>query len=169
VTNYVHMSAIGASEDDAASDYAQSKGESERLVREIMPTADIMRPSIIFGEGDAFFNRFAAMAQLSPALPLIGGDTKFQPVYVANVAEAIAKVAARGTNGKTYELGGPRVYSFAEMMKFLMTVIDRKRILLPVPWMAANALGFMGEVAGAMPFVKPFLPPPRPSEEPEVR
>lgn len=157
VTNYVHMSAIGASEDDAASDYAQSKGESERLVREIMPTADIMRPSIIFGEGDAFFNRFAAMAQLSPALPLIGGDTKFQPVYVANVAEAIAKVAARGTNGKTYELGGPRVYSFAEMMKFLMTVIDRKRILLPVPWMAANALGFMGEVAGAMPFVKPFL------------
>lgn len=157
VTNFVHMSAIGASEDEAASDYAQSKGEAERLVREIMPTADIMRPSIIFGEGDAFFNRFAGMAQMSPALPLIGGDTRFQPVYVANVAEAIAKVAGRGTKGQTFELGGPRVYTFAEMMKFLMGVIDRKRLLLPVPWIGASALGFMGEIAGALPFVKPFL------------
>jgi len=157
ITNLVHLSSIGASEDDNASDYAQSKGEAERLVREIVPSADIMRPSIIFGEGDSFFNRFAGLAQLFPALPLIGGNTKFQPVYVANVAEAIAKVARRGTNGATYELGGPRTYTFAEMMKFLMTVINRKRILLPVPWIGASMLGFMGEIAGALPFVKPFL------------
>lgn len=157
VTNFVQMSALGASEDETASESAQSKAEAERLVRDLIPTADIMRPSIIFGEGDSFFNRFAKMAQMSPALPLIGGNTKFQPVYVANVAEAIAKVAGRGTAGQTFELGGPRTYTFTEMMKFLMNVVDRKRILLPVPWIGATALGFMGEIAGAMPFVKPFL------------
>jgi len=117
-----------------------------------------MRPSIIFGAEDQFFNRFAAMAQFAPALPLLGGGTtKFQPVYVGDVAQAIAKVASQGTSGKTYELGGPRSYSFKELMHFMLEQIDRKRFLAPVPWFAANMMGFAGEISGMAPFVKPFL------------
>jgi len=97
------------------------------------------------------------MAQMCLALPLIGGDTKFQPVYVGDVASAIAKTLGRGTSGETYELGGPRSYSFKELMEFLLETIDRRRLLMPVPWFAANMLGFTGEILGALPFVKPFL------------
>jgi len=92
------------------------------------------------------------------ALPLLGGgDTKFQPVYVSDVADAIAKVIYQGTKGDIYELGGPRVYTFKELMSFLLKTIDRKRLLLPVPWFGANMMGFIGEVSGALPFVAPFL------------
>lgn len=156
ITNFVQISAIGA-DAESESDYARTKAEGEAAVREAIPSADIMRPSIIFGAEDKFFNRFAAMAQISPALPLIGGETKFQPVYVGDVAQAIAKVASQGTSGKTYELGGSRTYSFKELMQFLLTAIDRKRFLAPVPWFAANMMGFFGEISGAAPFVKPFL------------
>ncbi|MEP3889223.1 MAG: complex I NDUFA9 subunit family protein [Hellea sp.] len=156
ITNFVQISAIGA-DANSESDYARTKAEGEQAVRAAIPSADIMRPSIIFGAEDKFFNRFASMAQLSPALPLIGGETKFQPVYVGDVAQAIAKVASQGTSGSTYELGGPRTYSFKELMQFLLTTIDRKRFLAPVPWFAANMLGFAGEISGAAPFVKPFL------------
>ena len=156
ITNFVQISAIGA-DVDGESDYARTKAEGEAAVRGTIPSADIMRPSIIFGAEDKFFNRFASMAQFTPALPLIGGETKFQPVYVGDVAKAIAKVATQGTSGKTYELGGPRTYSFKELMQFMLTAIDRKRFLAPLPWFAANMLGFAGEISGMAPFVKPFL------------
>jgi len=157
ITNFVQVSAIGA-DAESESDYARTKAEGENAVRVAIPSADIMRPSIIFGEEDQFFNRFAAMTQIAPALPLMGGgDTKFQPVYVGDVAEAIAKVAGQGTTGKTYELGGPRTYSFKELMQFTLETIDRKRFLVPVPWFAANIMGVAGEISAMAPFVKPFL------------
>lgn len=157
ITNFVQVSAIGA-DAQSDSDYARTKALGEQAVKDAIPSADIMRPSIIFGAEDQFFNRFASMAQFAPALPLLGGgETKFQPVYVGDVAEAIAKVAGQGTSGKTYELGGPRVYSFKELMQFMLETIDRKRFLAPVPWFAANMMGFAGEISGAAPFVKPFL------------
>lgn len=156
ITNFVQVSAIGA-DAESDSDYSRTKAEGEQAVRAAMPTADIMRQSIMFGAEDQFFNRFAAMAQFAPALPLVGGETRFQPVYVGDVAQAIAKVATQGTTGKTYELGGPRTYSFKELMQFMLTTIDRKRFLAPVPWFAANMMGFAGEISGMAPFVKPFL------------
>ncbi len=156
VTNFVQMSANGA-DTDSKSDYARTKAEAETLIQDAIPSADIMRPSIMFGAEDSFFNRFAKMATLTPVMPLIGGDTKFQPVYAGDVAQAVAKVLSRGTNGTTYELGGPRVYSFKELMQFVLTTTDRKRLLAPVPWFGASALGMMGEISGALPFVKPFL------------
>ena len=157
ISNFVQVSAIGA-DLESDSDYARTKAEGEDAVRAAIPTADIMRPSIIFGAEDQFFNRFAAMAQFAPALPLLGrGTTKFQPVYVGDVAQAIAKVASQGTSGITYELGGPRSYSFKELMHFMLEQIDRKRFLAPVPWFAANMMGFAGEISGIAPFVKPFL------------
>jgi len=157
IHNFVQVSAIGA-DAESDSDYARTKGEAEAAVRAAVPSADIMRPSILFGPEDDFFNRFAAMAQMMPALPLMGGgETKMQPVYAGDVAEAIAKVVSQGTSGKTYELGGPQSYSFKELMQFTLTTIDRKRFLVPVPWFAAHIMGFIGEISGYAPFVKPFL------------
>lgn len=157
IRNFVQVSAIGADK-DSKSDYARTKAEGEAVVQSQVPTADIMRPSIVFGPEDAFFNRFAQMAQLSPVLPLIGGGhTQFQPVYVGDVAEAIAKVIGKGTTGQTYELGGPRTYSFKELMQIMLNEIGRKRLLVPVPWMIANGMGFAGELSGSLPFVAPFL------------
>ena len=157
ITNFIQVSAIGAAQ-DAPSEYSRTKAEGETLVRKLVPTADIMRPSIIFGSEDSFFNRFAAMTNISPFIPLIGGgDTKFQPVYAGDVAEAIAMRLGQGTSGETYELGGPRVYSFKEMMEFVLAVVNRKRLLLPLPWAAASMTGFMGEMIGKLPLIKPFL------------
>lgn len=157
IENLVQVSAIGA-DAESDSDYARTKAEAEAIIQSLIPTADIMRPSIVFGPEDAFFNRFAQMAQMAPALPLIGGgNTKFQPVYVGDVAEAIAKVIGRGTKGETYELGGPRTYSFKELMQLMLDSIGRKRLLLPLPWMIANGMGLMGELMGALPFIDPFL------------
>ena len=156
IKNMVHVSAIGA-DSESDSDYARSKAEGETAVRGHIPSADIMRPSIMFGPEDSFFNRFAGLATMAPALPLIGGETRFQPVYAGDVAEGIAKVLRGGTQGDTYELGGPQSYSFKELLSFMLGVIDRKRLLVPVPFFAANMLGFMGEISGWLPFVKPFL------------
>lgn len=157
IENFVHISAIGA-DVESESDYARTKGEGETLVKHLVPTADIMRPSIVFGTEDQFFNRFAAMAQLAPALPLIGGgQTKIQPVYAGDVAKAIAAKIVHGTNGLTYELGGPRIYSFKELLSYMLEVIAKKRLLLPVPWFAANLMGFAGELSGSLPFIAPFL------------
>lgn len=157
ISNFVQVSAIGA-DAESGSDYSRTKAEGEQAVRAAIPTADIMRPSIIFGAEDQFFNRFAAMAQLAPALPLLGGgDTVFQPVYVGDVAQAIAKAVSKGSSSKTYELGGPRTYTFKELMQFMLETIDRKRFLVPVPWAAANMMGALGEISGMAPFVKPFL------------
>jgi len=145
----VHLSAIGA---DAASPslYARSKAAGEKAVRDTTPDAVIVRPSIVFGPEDQFFNRFAAMAQLSPALPLIGGgDTRLQPVYVGDVAEAVAAaVEGRVDGGTTLELGGPDVMTFRQCLEEMLRVIDRKRILVPVPFALAGAIG---SLAGLLP------------------
>ena len=143
VQRLVQISAIGA-DAEVRSAYARTKAAGEAAVRQAFPAATILRPSIVFGPEDGFFNRFAKMAQLSPALPLIGGGkTRFQPVYVGDVADAVRARRSRtpATAGKTYELGGPRVYSFAELMRLLLTEIGRKRLLLPLPFPIASLLG----------------------------
>ncbi|WP_421698291.1 complex I NDUFA9 subunit family protein [Ancylobacter sp.] len=130
----IHMSAIGASADSDAL-YARSKAAGEAAALEAVPGAVVMRPSIVFGPEDDFFNRFAAMARLSPALPLIGGGgTRFQPVFVGDVAEAFARaVDGQARPGTVYELGGPEVLTFKQLMELLLAEIDRKRLLLPMP------------------------------------
>jgi len=135
----VHVSAIGADANSRAA-YARSKAEAERLVLAAEPQAVIMRPSVIFGPEDDFFNRFAAMARISPALPLIGGgETRFQPVFVGDVAEAIAEAVDGNARGGTiYELGGPEVKTFEQLLRFVLTTIGRKRLLVPVPFFAAK-------------------------------
>ncbi|WP_448206023.1 complex I NDUFA9 subunit family protein [Azospirillum sp. sgz302134] len=141
VRKLVHVSAIGA-DTRSASAYARSKAAGEQAVLQAFPGATIIRPSIVFGPEDAFFNKFAAMAQISPVLPLIGGKTKFQPVYVGDLADAIAcAIYHDETAGKTFELGGPRVYSFKELMELMLQEIRRKRLLLPVPYSVAEKLG----------------------------
>ena len=156
VKTFVHISSIGA---DADSDslYARTKGEAERAVMEAIPTATIIRPSIIFGAEDTFFNKFATMAGFSPALPLIGGGkTKFQPVYVDDAADAICAALARPeAAGKIYEIGGPRVYTFRELMELILSETGQKRILVPTPFPIASLIGFGGEIAGWLPFVEP--------------
>ncbi len=157
IKNFVHVSAIGA-DIEAKSRYAQTKGEGEIRIRKHVPSADIMRPSIVFGPEDNFFNRFGQMASLAPVLPLMGGgETQFQPVYVGDVADAIAAAISKGSSAKTYKLGGPRTYSFKELMQFILETTDRKRFLLPVPWFGANMLGFIGDITGALPLIEPFL------------
>jgi len=135
----VHVSAIGADE-QSRSLYARSKAAAEKLVLAAQPDAVIMRPSILFGPEDDFFNRFASLARFSPALPLIGGGhTKFQPVFVGDVAAAIAEaVAGHARPGTIYELGGPDVRTFKELMQFVLRTIERRRLLLPVPFFAAK-------------------------------
>jgi len=138
-TALVHVSAIGA-DPAAASSYAASKGEGEERVRAAFAEAVILRPSIMFGPEDDFFNRFAALARLLPALPLVGGGhTRFQPVFVGDVAAAIVRcVADRATRGQTYELGGPTVYTFKELMQIVLHETCRKRVLLPIPFSVAT-------------------------------
>jgi NADH dehydrogenase len=135
----VHVSAIGADENSPAA-YARSKAVAERLVLAAQPQAVIMRPSILFGPEDDFFNRFAALARMSPVLPLIGGGhTKFQPVFVGDVAKAIADaVDGRLRAGTIYELGGPDVRTFKELMQYILATIERRRLLVPLPFFAAK-------------------------------
>jgi NADH dehydrogenase len=129
----VHVSAIGADlESDSA--YAVTKAQGEASVREAFPNAVILRPSIIFGPEDGFFNKFASIARFSPALPLIGGGkTRFQPVFVGDVAQAILTGLSR-QDGRTYELGGPSTYSFKELLQLILKETGRKRILAPMPF-----------------------------------
>lgn len=145
----VHVSAIGADPDSQAA-YGRSKAEGEAAVFETVDNAVVLRPSIIFGPEDSFFNRFAAMTRLSPFLPLIGGGhTSFQPVYVGDVAEAVAAaVDGRIAAGKVYELGGPQVASFRECLELMLEITDRSRAFLPIPWFAART---MAKLTGWMP------------------
>jgi NADH dehydrogenase len=137
----VQVSAIGAHQ-DSDSLYFRSKAAGEAAVLSAFPGAVVMRPSIQFGPEDSFFNRFAEMARLSPVLPLIGGDTKFQPVFVGDVAAAVAKACDReATPGAVYELGGPEVETFADLLRLMLRVIDRRRLLLPIPTGIASLLG----------------------------
>jgi NADH dehydrogenase len=139
VKKLIQISALGA-DANSTSAYAKSKAAGEEAVRAAFPEATILRPSIVFGPEDKFFNRFAAMALISPALPLIGGGhTKFQPVYVGDVADAIMAAATRAdAAGKTYELGGPATYSFRELMELLLAEMGVKRLLAPLPWGVAR-------------------------------
>lgn len=139
VATLIHVSAIGADK-DAHSRYSASKGEGELRVRESFPDAVILRPSLVFGTEDDFFNRFAGLARLLPALPLIGGGhTRFQPVFVGDVGEAIVRGIADPTaRGQTFELGGPSVYTFKELMQVVLRETGRKRLLVPVPFFLAT-------------------------------
>ena len=133
VAALVHVSAIGA-DAESESDYAVTKAQGEAAVREAFPNAVILRPSIIFGPEDGFFNKFAELARFVPALPLIGGGrTRFQPVFVGDVAQAILAGLSR-QDGRTYELGGPSTYSFKELMQLVLRETGRKRALIPVPF-----------------------------------
>jgi NADH dehydrogenase len=139
VARLVQFSGIGA-DPQSASRYARSRARGEALVRAAFPGATLLRPSIVFGPEDKFFNTFAALAQLSPALPLFGGGrTRLQPVYVGDVAEA-ARRALHDTAapGSTYELGGPRVYTLRALLELLLAEIGRRRLLVPVPFLLAE-------------------------------
>lgn len=140
VPHLVQLSAIGADK-DSKSDYARSKAAGEAAVLAAFPAAVILRPSVIFGPEDQFFNRFAGMATMSPILPVVGADTRFQPVYVDDVAQA----AVLGANGQAapgiYELGGPDVASFRMLMAQMLDVIQRRRLVLNVPFFVARLMG----------------------------
>ncbi|MDW9374692.1 complex I NDUFA9 subunit family protein [Sinorhizobium meliloti] len=150
-----HISAIGA-DANSESSYARTKGRAEAAILETLPAAVILRPSIIFGPEDGFFNKFAEMARFSPVLPLIGGgNTRFQPVYVTDVAEAVARsVDGKLTGGTIYELGGPQVLSFRECLDIMLKTIDRKRSFVSLPFGIAS---LMGSVASLVPFITPPL------------
>ena len=154
----VHISAIGADE-TSGSQYARTKALGEQAVLRAVPGAVILRPSIVFGPEDEFFNKFADMARFAPALPLIGGGkTKFQPVYCDDVAEcAVKALEMPEAKGQTYELGGPGVYTFKQILEFIMATTGRKRVLVPIPFVAATGMGVLGEITGKLPFVQPFL------------
>lgn len=132
VARFVLISAIGASH-SSPSEYARTKAEGERAVLEHFPEAVILRPSIVFGPEDGFFNRFAGMAKISPALPVVGPGTRFQPVYVDDVAAAVEKGALGEAAPGVYELGGPRVATFRELITELLEYIQRKRLIVSIP------------------------------------
>ncbi len=141
VARMVHVSAIGA-DLDSNSDYARSKAEGEALVLEGFPQAMILRPSIIFGAEDQFFNRFAAMTRMGPILPVVGAETRFQPVYVDDVAQA-AVMGVEGTaKPGIYELGGPDIHTFRELMQQMLDVIRRRRLILNMPFFVASIMGW---------------------------
>lgn len=150
---FIQMSAIGADANSSA-EYARSKAEGEARARANFPGAIVLRPSIVFGPEDDFFNRFADMARFSPVLPLIGGgETRFQPVFAGDVGEAVARLVDAGeADGKTYELGGPEAFSFKQLMQFTLDTIARSRLLLPLPWGIAKV---QAAIMGLMP--KPLL------------
>lgn len=140
-TRFVQISAIGA--DPASdSDYAKTKAAGEHAVLEAFPAAMILRPSIVFGHEDAFFNRFASMTGLSPVVPLVGANTKFQPVYVDDVAHAAELGLTGKAEGGIYELGGPDVASFRELMQQMLDVVRRRRLITNTPMPIAKLMGW---------------------------
>ncbi len=137
----VHMSAIGANKNGPPG-YAVTKARGEAAVLAASASATILRPSIVFGPEDNFFNRFAAMARAAPALPLIGGGkTRFQPVFAGDVASAVLEaVEGRARPGAIYELGGPHVHTFRALMEFVLKTVERRRALVPIPFAVAKAM-----------------------------
>jgi NADH dehydrogenase len=149
---FIQMSALGA-DAESASGYARSKAEGEARAKAAFPGATIVRPSVVFGPKDEFFNRFAALARFSPVLPLIGGGTKLQPVFVGDIAAAFVALIERSeTLGRTFEFGGPEVFTYRELLGFILATIERRRLLLPIPWGIARVMGI---VMGFLP--KPML------------
>lgn len=163
VARLVQMSALGADE-ASSSKYARTKALGEAAAREAFPGAVIIRPSVVFGPEDDFFNRFANMATLAPALPLIGGGrTKLQPVFVGDVAKAVARAAVDpDCAGRTYELGGPNVYSFRELMELVLAETGRSRALIPLPFPVAGLIGSVCELGAGL------VPPPITADQVEL-
>jgi uncharacterized protein YbjT (DUF2867 family) len=149
VTRFVQMSALSVGSD---SKYARTKAEGEEAVRAVYPDAVIIRPSIVFGPADGFFNRFGWLSSMLPALPLFGGGhTRFQPVFVGDVAAAVARaVVSPEAAGKTYELGGPAVYTFKELLELTCKETGYKPILLPLPFPIARMIGQVSELTAAL-------------------
>jgi NADH dehydrogenase len=156
IARFAHLSAIGA-DPASPSAYGRSKAQGEAAVRQAIPGAVILRPSVVFGPDDAFFNRFASMATLSPFLPLIGGGaTRFQPVYVGDVAAAAAvALTDSAARGRTYELGGPGVYSFEELMRLMLAEIGRRPALVKLSFSQALRLGAVGDLVARTGLVAP--------------
>ncbi|MCB9962019.1 MAG: complex I NDUFA9 subunit family protein [Hyphomonas sp.] len=155
ISRFVQVSAIGA-DAESRSAYARAKAEAEAAVRAAIPAATILRPSIVFGPEDGFFNKFAQMARFTWFMPLIGGGrTRFQPVYAGDVARAIAvTVDDASTAGQTYELGGPRTYTFSELTDFILKTAERPRFRIGLPFFLARPLGYF---AGAIwRYIPPF-------------
>jgi len=146
VKRFIHMSSLGVDK-AATSRYAQSKLQGEKALQAAFPEATILRPSVVFGPEDNFFNQFACMASLAPALPLIGGGkTRFQPVYVGDVARAVlACLRQDSTQGHIYELAGPQVYTFRQILEYIMNTIGKRRFLLPLPFPVASAMGAVAQ------------------------
>jgi len=139
VGRFIQMSAIGADPNGAA-DYARTKAAGEAAAREAIPQSIVVRPSIVFGAEDKFFNRFASMARISPFLPVVGADTRFQPVYVGDVGDFTAAAAdGEVATGTTYELGGPDVKTFRELLEMMLRITRQRRLLLPLPFGLAKA------------------------------
>jgi NADH dehydrogenase len=157
VASFVQISAIGA-DADSPSAYARTKAAGEAAVRAALPKATIIRPSVVFGPQDDFFNRFGAMAARGPALPLIGGGkTRLQPVFVADVAAAVAQALTDpAAAGQTYELGGPVVYDMEALMKLVLAVTGRDRFLVQLPFEAAALLGRVGDIIGGLGLAPPI-------------
>lgn len=157
ITKLIQVSAIGA---DAASPskYAKAKAEAEKAVLELVPSATIIRPSVLFGTEDNFFNKFAAISRITPIMPLIGGGkTIFQPVFVGDVAKAIlAAIDSDNSAGKTYELGGPEKYSFEYLIKYIQKVIDRPRAYMNVPF---GIMKMIGGLIDGLSRIYPFAGP----------
>jgi NADH dehydrogenase len=155
ITRFVQMSALGA-DANSPSKYARTKAQGEAAVRAIIPSAVIIRPSIVFGQEDRFFNRFGQMAAISPVLPLVGENTRFQPVFVGDVAAAIANaVQDPAAAGRTFELAGPSVYTFRELMELVRRETGRSPVLVPVPWPVAKLIGVGGDIQAR--FMAPSL------------
>jgi uncharacterized protein YbjT (DUF2867 family) len=154
----IHISAIGT-DPDAPAHYARSKAMGERLALAAMPSATVLRPSILFGPEDDFFNKFAALARIAPALPLIGGGhTRFQPVFAGDVARAVlAAIDRPETAGAIYELGGLEVMSFKELMQFVLATIERRRLLVPIPFGLARIMAAFLQLPPKLLGTKPML------------
>jgi len=158
VESLVQLSAIGAGR-EAASSYARSKADGERAVAEEFPQATVLRPSVVFGPEDRFFNKFGSLARFTPALPLIGGGhTRMQPVYVADVAAAVVRaLALPEARGAVYELGGPKIYSFKALLQFILAETGRKRLLLPLPFALAAVKAFFLQIPSLLLPIPPIL------------
>jgi NADH dehydrogenase len=149
VSQMVHISSIGADE-NSASVYSQTKAKGEAAVLRHMPSAMILRPSVIFGSEDQFFNRFAGMTRMGPVLPVVGADTKFQPVYVEDVAQAAVAGITGSAAGGVYELGGPDVNTFRELMQHMLEIVRRRRLIVNIPFWAASVIALISDVVSFM-------------------
>lgn len=151
---FIHVSSLGI--DKASGQYAHSKAVGEKAVLAAFPEATVLRPSVVFGPEDNFFNQFAAISSLAPVLPLIGGGhTRFQPVYAGDVAKAIETCLTRDdVQGQVYELGGPQIYTLKEIFEYILKITGRHRALLPIPFGIASIMGTFGEILPRPPLTR---------------